>query len=410
MEPFLSWIFQNDRDLENTRRLMAFFSEKRILDELGVGPISQSLADQLFPGISTVMTRLRYMLFIPWIYQMVEGAKVRSEKFGAKIEELEKRLIKPLSSADDNAGVFGLVSGDELRKTPSSLYWNALGRWDIRRVNITRRGFHHRVDQLYQLRQEAEAAEKRSRARDDDPGPQAKERLVTWHPALPKAPDGFLDEADLALTYPEAEFLANRIKERFSGSLLALLALECPPGDCRQPWEHPQWRRFSGAHRELLTHARLLSEVMGGAKLAYFIQLADLKGNSDLVRECRDEFRDWREGLRLDDIRAWDLRRLWEVVCVRGVNVPGHTRKFLEAWVAMVRRRPDRLIHDPDCLELVKAREILLKRAKSRFNNSRALDQWAPNIQRHETEYRWSTVQGLLADLRKGLEEGGASC
>ena len=59
-------------------RILALFRERDTRDELGIGVIRDLLADELFPGTSTIQTRLRYMLFVPWIYQQLEA-----EEWGA---------------------------------------------------------------------------------------------------------------------------------------------------------------------------------------------------------------------------------------------------------------------------------------------------------------------------------------
>ena len=68
----LSWIVFDETERQRVRRIMALFDEKETRDELGMGSIRDSTADHLFPGTSTIQTRLRYMLFVPWIYAMVE--------------------------------------------------------------------------------------------------------------------------------------------------------------------------------------------------------------------------------------------------------------------------------------------------------------------------------------------------
>jgi hypothetical protein len=65
----LGWIAYDSREQESTTRVLALFREKESRDELGLGGIRDSIADQLFPGTSTIQTCLRYMLFVPWIYR-----------------------------------------------------------------------------------------------------------------------------------------------------------------------------------------------------------------------------------------------------------------------------------------------------------------------------------------------------
>ena len=39
------------------------------LDELGIGVIRDGYADILFPGISTIQTRAKYFVLIPYLFQ-----------------------------------------------------------------------------------------------------------------------------------------------------------------------------------------------------------------------------------------------------------------------------------------------------------------------------------------------------
>jgi hypothetical protein len=71
---------------------MALFQERETRDELGLGSIRDSIADHLFPGTSTIQTRLRYMLFIPWLFQMLEGSAAGSDQLATEARALENRL------------------------------------------------------------------------------------------------------------------------------------------------------------------------------------------------------------------------------------------------------------------------------------------------------------------------------
>ena len=51
------------------RRVLDLFREQGTVDEMGLGTLRDALADALFPGTSSIHTRLRYALFIPWIYR-----------------------------------------------------------------------------------------------------------------------------------------------------------------------------------------------------------------------------------------------------------------------------------------------------------------------------------------------------
>ena len=105
------------------REAIDLLSEKGILDELGVGTIRDAISDALFPGTSTIQTRARYFLFIPWIYREAERLKVSS----ARIEEWRRgrefALTRALLASGAVDGAFGRQAGDRLRRLASEVYW-----------------------------------------------------------------------------------------------------------------------------------------------------------------------------------------------------------------------------------------------------------------------------------------------
>ncbi len=131
MEPAFTWLDFTARDREKMRRVLDLFGEQGTVDELGLGTIRDALADALFPGTSSIQTRLRYMLFIPWIYMDLEKRRVASEDVAYQARKGELSLIEPLKNSDDNFGVIGAVAGHSLARLPSHVYWSGLVRWRI---------------------------------------------------------------------------------------------------------------------------------------------------------------------------------------------------------------------------------------------------------------------------------------
>lgn len=104
----LTWLDHDATDRDRMNRILALFRERDTRDELGVGVIRDLLADELFPGTSTIQTRLRYMLFVPWIYQRLEQKSRDKKAFAEDARRLEVAVVKALiASGDDTAGVFG---------------------------------------------------------------------------------------------------------------------------------------------------------------------------------------------------------------------------------------------------------------------------------------------------------------
>ena len=101
------------------------FREQGTVDELGVGRIRDALADHLFPGTSTIQTRARYMLFVPWIYQALEARK-RLRVAGVEVAHLADVVPPELEAAIYPGGIdqreLALLDGIELLgKVPQPL-------------------------------------------------------------------------------------------------------------------------------------------------------------------------------------------------------------------------------------------------------------------------------------------------
>ena len=68
MPSTIAWIDSTPEEQRAARELIALFTQTEGRDELGVGQIRDALSDLLFPGTSTLQTRARYFLFVPWCY------------------------------------------------------------------------------------------------------------------------------------------------------------------------------------------------------------------------------------------------------------------------------------------------------------------------------------------------------
>ena len=402
MESSLSWIDHDPKARERTLRIFSFFQEKESRDEMGIGSVRDSFADQLFPGTSTIQTRLRYMLFVPWIYRKLENEKVPEDSFAIQADKLERELIQPLLDSDDQAGVFGRTSGNKIKRLPSSVYWAGLRKWGILRTPYySQDEYHRRIGEIYKKRDALSSRKKEMVALDDDFD--VDYDAVSWHPWLPPPPNDFPEKADLSLTRAEAEFIQDRIQRVCGGSLLAFLSRNCKPADAETPWDHPDHDDFPDDHKKLLHHARLFSETMHSAALNYNVQLAKLRQNDEFVSKHEEKFKDWLDRFPLDEINRWETDCLWELTSGRDYRITRRTRDFVESWIELVQKSPEELLENKRARELVQDREISLKGPRSRFKNRRALDQWSGDSGTSRLVYRWHNVKVLLKDLHQGM-------
>ena len=70
------WLVLDQAASDEVDAMLKALAEPGMLDPLGVGSVRDAIANQLAPGVSTIQTRLRYFLFIPWILKRIERDRV----------------------------------------------------------------------------------------------------------------------------------------------------------------------------------------------------------------------------------------------------------------------------------------------------------------------------------------------
>lgn len=399
MTSTLSWLDHDTDARERMNRVLALFEERDTVDELGLGPIRDAFSDRLFPGTSTIQTRLRYFLFVPWVYRKVEAREVSSSEVADAGRELEYQITESLLEGGEEEGVFGKEAGRKLKRLASEVYWGGLGEWGIRRYDGSKRRYHEALDAIYRRRD-------RLASEAEDGGPARDPFSRTWDPGLPDPPDYFPEKPlTFSLTREEAEYLRERVKVSHPDSLLAHLFFNAEPADCQFPWQHPIWSELDNHHRETLTHARLFSKVAQGATLLYNLTLAEEDGREDKTVEYRERLGEWEQSLDAGELDRWDTDRLWQTVEGQGHTITAGARRFVERWVDRC-LEAESVIWDDHARGLVREREIRVKGARALFQNQRKLDEWSGASGLGRFDYRWPEVTTYLEDLHTGLEDG----
>jgi len=398
----LSWLDYDTTDRDRMNRILALFRERDTRDELGVGVIRDLLADELFPGTSTIQTRLRYMLFIPWIYRQLEAEEWASSDLAGEARKREVALVKVLSESDDTAGVFGKRAGGDLQRLPSSVYWAGLGIWRIRKFTGSQEQYQSAIDDIYKRRKNSHRVEELARRRGEGADAVGGPSSLTWHNKIPAPPTEFPKIATIHLNLEEAQFIEDQIITSHPESLLARIIL-LPLPDVDFPWQHPSTSQFTLEHRELLHHANLLSQTMYGAAILYNLMLAEVKASSELAKARLDDAREWLLSLDRRSLDKWALDWVLPLALKHQQLISPHTLDFCKRWVELVRGCGNSIMNDKAARNLIRGREMRLKGGRSRFSNPRALDQWSGAAGLSRMNYRWPTVTRFIRDLHEGL-------
>lgn len=404
-----AWLDYSDSERRRVLDVVRSLSEKDTRDELGLATVRDGLADLLAPGVSTIQTRARYFLFVPWIYQQLDAdvhkrrGSVTKAWVARRAREAETALIPELLESDDGAGTIGAWSGKSVQRLPSSVYWNGLGEWGIRVSRFSIDAHHHRLA----------VHGPPSRTIDDEWGV-----LPNWHPGLPAAPEGFPKGASMRLEPEEAEYLAGRILETHPNSLLGQLVLNGDDASgLAAPWEVLDWSiDLTPDVSRVVRHAREFSLAMHGVMLVYNLMLAEAPAEprADWVERYRKLVADWADEVRACRSRfaGWDRADFWRTVERARPTVPLSSRRFIDTWLdrLLAADDPAALADDRAVRQLIDNRERQLKGSQARLHNARMLELWNGDTGAGtgRMTFRWGVTRTHLSDIRAALTQPAA--
>lgn len=75
----IGWIDYGSRDRNKILSILSLLSAPEAVDELGIGVVRDGFADLLFPGTSTIQTRAKYFLLVPYIMMELERENILLE-------------------------------------------------------------------------------------------------------------------------------------------------------------------------------------------------------------------------------------------------------------------------------------------------------------------------------------------
>lgn len=371
------WFASSANEVAKARAVLRAMKPQGILDEMGFLVLLGAISDRLYPGISTIMTRARYFIFLPAIFRHIEErGLVRGKNADTVSRNFQIRLCLALMDTDpDDAGIIGKRNRGEVSRPPSNVYWNALSVFGIAKRKASESSYLASLSTRTTV----------GRTITDDDGVQHEgDHDGFWSDEVPVA--GLLNEkgdfaAGTSLTLSRAEatylrdcMLAHELKNAPSllGHLLHTQVL--PDGSeatYRYPWNVPG---LSPELRRVTDHAKRLSLLARGAQLQYDALLFEKSGVDD--PGTMDAFASWWEH-SAEFLQAWDLDDFWGMSCVRNAL---RDAVFLRTWRdAIVDPGSARAAYGSRVArDLILHRERNLRGNKARFSSTFHLNEWEP--------------------------------
>jgi hypothetical protein len=399
MKPTLGWTMLSREEMRQVERSLAN-GEQDTRDEIGFLLIHQGFADRFFPGTSVLHTRIRYVLFVPWLYLEAASTRRRGSDLDATIRrqliQLAIRLKQVGGEPYDVIG--GLKLGQLTSQPPDHVYWPALRTWGILLPTVDSRSAALRRLQ----------AGARASTLDDDGGRLDDEDTEAFI-GLPAPPDAWGDpQSPLHFKMPlkEREFLRRKLSlltrpGEAEPSLLACLVESRDFFQGKSP-ELPNEldARADAADKRALGVARDAAALAAIGRAVYGALVEQLLArdggpDSDTYRaQLHAHFASYGEAAGRCDLDAAEAFLPY---------LPLHVRNVLRETQAYVRaERPENFFVLRDCYQKAEVTRKTARRARllDTERSAQRRSEWDPG--RHNTtplHYRWHIVRDMLSDL-----------
>ncbi len=396
----IGWIDYGSRDRNKILSVLSLLSTPEAVDELGIGVVRDGFADILFPGISTIQTRAKYFLLVPYIMMELERENILSPKsFLDRLSKEEIALISLLKK-DNAKGVFGGRAGERLQRKPSSIYWNGFYTFGIFQ-NYARLSLNGYVRAVCALKREKRLLsaighiEKSEGTGDADMYCSAG---GFWR--VPPPPENWRENVTMELTVEEASFLRERIikSEHSKDSLLAYILRN-------KIYEVKDYYDISIIEKKIKLPQTIHKDYKMALDFAEFIYGANIRYNV-ILSGCKNDLANeewgiWYRSVTNGFIQNYDIYEAVNRLSIRGYN-RARLLPFIGKWKEAV-LTGDAAVMD----ELIIAREIELK-GKERAKLSSENFSWREGVWLGggKLQYRFPNSRRLIEDIFNGL--GGA--
>src|SRR3954451_17815470 len=138
---YFGWLDGDDSQRSAMLEVVKLFEDSSTVDELGIGSVRDTFSNAFFPGTSTLHTRVKYFLFVPWLVDEVARHRWPVERASTELRRRETDLISALLAGGETQGVIGSEAKRTLKTMPSALYWASIQHIGIRSWHTSISGY-----------------------------------------------------------------------------------------------------------------------------------------------------------------------------------------------------------------------------------------------------------------------------
>lgn len=346
----IGWIDFSASERSKVLSIIDLLSEDGTLDELGIAPIRDGFANIFFPGTSTIQTRAKYFLIVPYALLEIERGKETNPKIVREWLNVMERKCGEVLLKNSDDGVIGrlvLKSGGWVKRPPVDLYWSGIRQYGIFASGNLSLSEYIRASCA--LKAQKSVIQKLGNRKDvveeneqDDTDSGGLFSTQFWR--LPEYDrKNWLERLRIELTPAEAAFLKTQIIKHCEGSILSFLLVNRR----RDVLEMSGFEQmaidmgplFPEAIRKDIQLARAFSDFNYGARIRYNVILSC--GKNGMANKEWEKFNADIHKLSSIDIDAifqrlsinnYTLRRFLVDIqnCMQTGNIEGMDKKLIQ--------------------------------------------------------------------------------
>jgi hypothetical protein len=399
MKPVLGWTMMSRDQMRQVERSLSHGAQDT-RDEIGFLILHQGFADRFFPGTSVLHTRVRYGLFVPWLYRQAAADRRRGRDLDGKVRDLLIALAERLNLREKYGVIGGDKPGQLTSQPPDRVYWTAMRMWGLLLPCV-----ESRSEALRRLSGSAG-----SRFKQDDEGRSLEDVSETEvFAGLPKEPNGWFEPnspLDFQLPADERDYLKGKLSilPGPGETKLSLLARLVDGGVAfageSRPWDKEVKAVADSEDREALGLARDAADLAAIGRTVYGALVENLREKDGV---CNAETYRKLLPAKLEEHGARAAQCDIDAIAHLIPGIPGYVVEVLRQTCEFVRNAKPQAYRDLlNCYKISEVRRKGSQRARlEQTPRSRQRRfEWEPD--RHNVDplhFRWRVVESILRDL-----------
>ena len=393
----LGWIDFSKSEREKVRSVLDLLGEQGVLDELGIAQIRDGFANLFFPGTTTIQTRAKYFLIVPYALKDLElNSSKEYSKLKNELKYSEQNCAKIfLEKNSKESGVIGslrIAQGKWVQRTPASIYWAGLRTFRIFKSDITLDQYLKTISYRKSLKENISKLGNHNDSSDEGQDDKDAGNVQSFHFLnIPTYKKDWMDNLEMNLTKEEASFLKEQIIVSCPDSMFAFI-LKNNLKEILEMSSFSELKEIAYKFPEDMKNYFYLAKDFSDFMFVLIILFNVIASNGE-NEEANERFDAVKP--KLEEISNIKLKEIFSLLKITDMRLKSF---LLNAQKFMKEENEDEL------KDLIKKRELLLKGE----NRSRTAhpgefgDKWFAG---YALNYRFGTAKTIIDDIFKSEEE-----